>query len=96
MQKKIRELKDILQKAGFIHHSTKGSHTRLVHPLLKNEPITITGKDEDKIKTYMAKDVHRALIEIAIEHGGMSEEDATHFIEKTMMKEQKRYLRDVY
>ena len=47
-------------------------------------------------KTYMAKDVHRALIEIAIEHGGMSEEDATHFIEKTMMKEQKRYLRDVY
>ena len=47
-------------------------------------------------KTYMAKDVHRALIEIAMEHGGMSEEDATHFIEKTMMKEQKRYLRDVY
>lgn len=47
-------------------------------------------------KQYMAKDVHRALIDIAIEHGGMSEEDATHFIEKTMMKEQKRYLRDVY
>lgn len=47
-------------------------------------------------KQYMAKDVHRALIEIAMEHGGMSEEDATHFIEKTMMKEQKRYLRDVY
>ncbi|MBT5453640.1 MAG: sulfite reductase subunit alpha [Euryarchaeota archaeon] len=47
-------------------------------------------------KKYMAKDVHRALIEIAIEHGGMSEADATHFIEKTMMKEQKRYLRDVY
>ena len=47
-------------------------------------------------KQYMAKDVHRALIEIAMEHGGMSEADATHFIEKTMMKEQKRYLRDVY
>jgi sulfite reductase alpha subunit-like flavoprotein len=26
----------------------------------------------------------------------MSEADATHFIEKTMMKEEKRYLRDVY
>ena len=48
------------------------------------------------IRHHMAKDVHRALIEIAIEHGGMSEADATHFIEKTMMKEQKRYLRDVY
>ena len=47
-------------------------------------------------KQYMAKDVHRALIEIAIEHGGMSEDDATHFIEKTMMREEKRYLRDVY
>ena len=47
-------------------------------------------------KKYMAKDVHKALIDIAIEHGGMSEADATHFIEKTMMKEQKRYLRDVY
>ena len=43
----------------------------------------------------MAKDVHRALIQIAIDHGGMSEDDATHFIEKTMMREEKRYLRDV-
>jgi len=47
-------------------------------------------------KQYMAKDVHRALIQIAIDHGGKSEEDATHFIEKTMMREEKRYLRDVY
>ena len=47
-------------------------------------------------KQYMAKDVHRTLIEIAKEHGGMSLEDATFFIEKTMMREQKRYLRDVY
>ena len=47
-------------------------------------------------KSRMAKDVHRALIEIAMEHGGMSETDATHFIEKTMMKDEKRYLRDVY
>ena len=39
-------------------------------------------------KQYMAKDVHRALIDIAIEHGGMSEDDATHFIEKTMMREE--------
>lgn len=47
-------------------------------------------------KSRMAKDVHRALIEIAMEHGGMNETDATDFIEKTMMREQKRYLRDVY
>jgi len=47
-------------------------------------------------KLRMAKDVHRALIDIAREHGNLSEEDATFFIEKTMMREQKRYLRDVY
>jgi sulfite reductase (NADPH) flavoprotein alpha-component len=47
-------------------------------------------------KSRMAKDVHRALIEIAMEHGGLSEADATHFIEQTMMKDEKRYLRDVY
>jgi len=47
-------------------------------------------------KNYMAKDVHRTLIEIAQEHGGMSLDDATHFVEKTMMREEKRYLRDVY
>ena len=47
-------------------------------------------------KQYMAKDVHNTLIDIAEEHGGMSREDATFFIEKTMMREQKRYLRDVY
>ena len=31
-------------------------------------------------KQYMAR-IHRALIDIAIEHGGMSKADATHFIE---------------
>jgi sulfite reductase (NADPH) flavoprotein alpha-component len=47
-------------------------------------------------KTYMAKDVHKALIQIAQDHGGLSLEDATHYFEKIMMREEKRYLRDVY
>ena len=47
-------------------------------------------------KTRMAKDVHQTLIDIAIEHGGMSPDDAKEFVEKRMMKEEKRYLRDVY
>ena len=44
----------------------------------------------------MAKDVHQALIEICQEHGGMSDEEAVTFVERTLMKEQKRYMRDVY
>jgi sulfite reductase (NADPH) flavoprotein alpha-component len=44
----------------------------------------------------MAKDVHQALIDIAIEHGAMATEKAGEYINKTLMKEEHRYLRDVY
>ncbi len=47
-------------------------------------------------KQYMAKDVHKALIQIAEEHGKMKKEDAEHYINQTLMKEEHRYLRDVY
>ncbi|MBR79774.1 MAG: sulfite reductase subunit alpha [Euryarchaeota archaeon] len=47
-------------------------------------------------KQYMAKDVHRTLIEICAEYGGMSSEDAKEFVETGLMKTEKRYLRDVY
>lgn len=44
----------------------------------------------------MAKDVHQTLIEIAREQGGLTPEAATHYVEVTLMKTEKRYLRDVY
>jgi sulfite reductase (NADPH) flavoprotein alpha-component len=47
-------------------------------------------------KDYMAKDVHQALIDIAQKQGGLSEEEAEHYVNRTLMKEEKRYLRDVY
>ena len=47
-------------------------------------------------KQYMAKDVHKALINIAEEHGKMKKEEAEHYINQTLMKEEHRYLRDVY
>jgi len=47
-------------------------------------------------KNYMAKDVHSTLIEICVEQSGMSGEDAKHYVERVLMKEEKRYLRDVY
>jgi len=45
---------------------------------------------------HMARDVHQTLIEIAQVHGGLSPEAAAHYINITLMKEEKRYLRDVY
>jgi len=45
---------------------------------------------------HMAKDVHQALIEIAKKEGGLSPDAAADYINVTLMKTEKRYLRDVY
>ena len=44
----------------------------------------------------MAKDVHQMLIEIAREQGSMSEDAAAAYVNDTLMKKERRYLRDVY
>ena len=47
-------------------------------------------------KKYMAKDVHSALIKIAEKEGKMKKKDAENYINQTLMKDEHRYLRDVY
>ena len=44
----------------------------------------------------MAKDVNKALIEIAEKEGKMKKKDAENYINQTLMKDEHRYLRDVY
>ncbi|VVM04514.1 diflavin oxidoreductase [Methylacidimicrobium tartarophylax] len=44
----------------------------------------------------MAKDVHQALIDIAHRFGGLNLEEAAHYVNVTLLKEQKRYHKDVY
>jgi sulfite reductase (NADPH) flavoprotein alpha-component len=44
----------------------------------------------------MAKDVHQTLIDIAASQGGMSPEAAGIYVNQTLMRTEKRYLRDVY
>jgi sulfite reductase (NADPH) flavoprotein alpha-component len=45
---------------------------------------------------HMAKGVHQALIDIAQKEGGLSAEAAAEHVNVTLMKTEKRYLRDVY
>jgi sulfite reductase (NADPH) flavoprotein alpha-component len=45
---------------------------------------------------HMAKDVNKALIEIAQKEGGLSPEAAAEFVNVTLMKTERRYLRDIY
>lgn len=62
MPKKIRELKQMLQKAGFtlLPKRGKGSHTYWIHPQLE-KPVIISGKDSQDAKPYQEKDVNNAL-----------------------------------
>ena len=45
---------------------------------------------------HMAKDVHQTLIQIAREQGGLAPDAAAEYVNVTLMKTQRRYLRDVY
>lgn len=45
---------------------------------------------------HMARDVHQTLIEIAQRQGGMSADAAAEYVNVTLMKTEKRYLRDIY
>jgi len=45
---------------------------------------------------HMAKDVHQALIDIAQKEGGLAADAAAQHVNITLMKTEKRYLRDVY
>jgi sulfite reductase (NADPH) flavoprotein alpha-component len=44
----------------------------------------------------MAKDVHQALIVITQTEGGLSPEAAANYVNVTLMRNERRYLRDVY
>ncbi len=45
---------------------------------------------------HMAKDVHQTLIEIAQKEGGLAPEAAADYVNVTLMRSERRYLRDVY
>jgi predicted RNA binding protein YcfA (HicA-like mRNA interferase family) len=63
MPKKIRELKQMLRKAGFTEVPEKGSHTNWTHPLYEGK-LTILGKDSNDAKRYQEKDVQQAIYEV--------------------------------
>jgi predicted RNA binding protein YcfA (HicA-like mRNA interferase family) len=60
MPRKIKELKRLLRKAGFIDKPAKGSHTKWTHPRL-SQAIIIAGKDSSDAKPYLEKQVDEAL-----------------------------------
>ncbi len=65
MPKKIRELKSLLQRAGFVMRAGKGSHTVWSHDKLE-ESITVSGHDGDDAKPYQERDVLRMIQAVEI------------------------------
>jgi predicted RNA binding protein YcfA (HicA-like mRNA interferase family) len=63
MPKKIRQLKQVLRKAGFIERPGKGSHTNWTHPDYSGR-VTIAGKDSSDAKRYLEKEVEQAIEQI--------------------------------
>lgn len=60
MPRKIRELKKMLEKAGFKEKKGKGSHTNWIHPKYPGK-ITLAGNDGNDAKPYQEKDVINAI-----------------------------------
>ena len=60
MPKKIRELKRMLQRAGFVMRAGQGSHTVWSHAKLQDS-ITLSGHDGDDAKQYQEKDVRQLI-----------------------------------
>jgi predicted RNA binding protein YcfA (HicA-like mRNA interferase family) len=60
MPKKVRELKAILRKAGFVVKPGKGSHTVWGHPAMTAK-ISLSGGDGDDAHLYQEKSVREIL-----------------------------------
>lgn len=74
MPRKIRELKRLLEQAGFYSIPAKGSHSRWIHPKLSRK-IIIAGKDGSDAKLYLEKQVDQALEDLANMEEETQEED---------------------
>jgi predicted RNA binding protein YcfA (HicA-like mRNA interferase family) len=64
MPKKIRELKQMLKKAGFSLEPGKGSHTNWTHSKLPGKKVTVSGQDGSDAKKYQEKQVKDAIREV--------------------------------
>lgn len=74
MPKKIRELKQMLQQAGFtlLPKRGKGSHSYWIHPLLP-KPVVLSGKDAGDAQPYQEQQVKAALRNVELKRQGEQE-----------------------
>ena len=69
LPKKIRELKAMLEKAGFTQRPGKGSHTKWLHPLYPGR-IILSGKDGSDAKPYQERAIQDAIETVSPQEEG--------------------------
>ena len=79
------------KKKVYVQHRIE-QHSKEIWKWIKNGAYFYVCGD----KEYMAKDVHKTLIKIAEKEGKMDRVKAEEYVNKKLMKDEKRYLRDVY
>ncbi len=60
MPRKVRQLIQALEQAGFVNRGGKGSHRNFVHPDVVR-PVTLSGQPGDDAKPYQEKAVKTAI-----------------------------------
>ena len=61
MPKKIRELKAMLTKAGFLWRPGKGAHTVWYHSVVKGVSVALSGHDGDDAPPYLEHKVKKTI-----------------------------------
>jgi hypothetical protein len=61
MPQKIRELKALLRRYGFIERSGKDSNTVWIHPERTDISVALSGNDGKDAKPYQEKEVQSAI-----------------------------------
>jgi predicted RNA binding protein YcfA (HicA-like mRNA interferase family) len=64
MPPKIRELKSMLRKAGFVSEPGKGSHSKWAHPIHPDIHLTLSGNDGDDARRYQVQEIAEAIEEL--------------------------------
>ena len=64
MPKKIRELKAMLSRAGFVRRPGKGNHSVWAHPRLPQRKVVLSRNDDRDARPYQEQQVRAAIREV--------------------------------
>ena len=74
MPRKLRQLRADLRRAGFAMRPGRGSHTVWEHPLIPDQPLTLSGADGDDAQRYQEQQLRDRLAALAAKRAELAAE----------------------